>query len=90
MKIKPLFDRVLLRPVETHVTQSGIYVPKTATERSHIMTVIATGGEARKIINIGDRVIVSKYAGTEIIEGNEKLYVMNQFDILAVLEENNE
>jgi len=82
MKIKPLFDRVLLRPVTTQVSEGGIYIPKEATERSQIMIVVEVG-ESELPVKIGDRVIVSKYAGTEVIVGDEKLYVLNQYDILA-------
>jgi len=82
MKIKPIHDRVLLKPVEEKVSAAGILIPKEATERSQTMTVIALG-ETEIAVNIGDRVIVSKYAGTEVIIGNEKYYILNQYDILA-------
>jgi len=82
MKIAPLFDRVLLRPVTTHVSQGGIYIPKEATERSQIMTVVAIG-EPDIPVKVGDKVVVSKYAGTEVIIDNEKFYVLSQYDILA-------
>lgn len=87
MKIKPLFDRVLLKPVENRVTEFGVYVPKETTERSHIMKVVAIGGIAGEILKPEDCVVVSKYSGTEVISGNEKYYVMNQYDILAKIEE---
>jgi len=82
MKIKPLFDRVLLKPVISQVSKGGLYIPKEATERSQIMTVVAVG-EIEAAVKIGDSVIVSKYAGTEVIIDNEKHYVLNQYDILA-------
>ena len=82
MKITPLFDRVLLKPITTQISQGGIYIPKEASERSQIMTVIAVG-EPDTPIKIGDKVVVSKYAGTEVIFDNEKYYVINKYDILA-------
>jgi len=90
MKIKPLLDRVLLKPIQNQKTDLGIYVPKEATERSHIMKVIAIGDCVEINIGLGDCVIVSKYAGTEVIDDNEKLYVVNQYDILARLCEHSE
>jgi len=87
--IEPLFDRVLLVPVQTPVTSSGIYIPKEAAERSQFMTVVAIGaGVADPAFKIGDKVVVSKYAGTEVIESGKKYYVLNQYDILAISEEN--
>ena len=86
MKITPLFDRVLLKPITTQVSQGGIYIPKEATERSQIMTVIAIGEEVYgQGFQVGDNVIVSKYAGTEVVAGDEKLFVINQYDILATM-----
>jgi chaperonin GroES len=94
MKIKPLFDRVLLEPIPTNISQGGIYIPREATERSQIMTVIETGdgigeyGEKTEmVVTTGDKVLVSKYAGTEIINGTEKYYVLKQCDILAKITE---
>lgn len=84
MKIKPLYDRVLLKPVENRTTESGIYVPKESTERSLIMTVIEVGAGI-EAVKIGDCVLVSKYAGTEVMSGREKFYVVNQYDILACI-----
>ena len=84
MKITPLFDRVLLKPVTTQVSQGGIYIPKEAAERSQIMSVVAIGEEVEKqLFKIGDKVIVSKYAGTEVVIDGEKNYVVSKYDILA-------
>jgi len=82
MKITPLFDRVLLKPITTQISQGGIHIPREASERSQIMTVIAIG-EPDTPLEIGDKVVVSKYAGTEVIVDNEKYYVINKYDILA-------
>jgi len=86
MKITPLFDRVLLKPVAAQVSKGGIYIPKEVTERSQIMTVAAIGNEVgNESLRIGDSVLVSKYAGTEVAAGDEKFFVVNQYDILATI-----
>ena len=82
--IRPLFDRVLLRPVED-VNSSGIFVPRDATERSLVMEVVATG-DADMQVNLGDHVVVAKYAGTELVFPAEKFLLVRHCEILAVLE----
>jgi chaperonin GroES len=84
MKIKPIYDRVLVKPVEEKTSASGIYIPKEATERSQVMTIVAIGsGVAEGVFKIADKVVVSKYAGTAVSIDNEIYYVLNQYDILA-------
>ena len=81
-KIKPLFDRVLLKfPTEDRQI-SGIIVPKTADDRSHVMTVEAIGNT--QSVKIGDRVIVAKYAGTEVMQGTDKFLLVTEYDILGM------
>ncbi len=94
MNIKPLFDRVLLLPEESEKeTKSGIILPTAAQEKSQIATVIAVGqgGEVdgKKIaiqVKKGDKVLYSKYAGTEISMDNKKYVILRQTDILAIVE----
>ncbi len=94
MKIKPLFDRVLLAPEENEKeTKGGILLPTAAQEKSQIATVVAVGkgGEldGKKIeiqIEKGDRVLYSKYAGTEVTLDDKKYVIVRQADILAVLD----
>lgn len=94
MNIKPLFDRVLLLPEESEKeTKSGIILPTAAQEKSQIATVIAVGqgGEVdgKKIaiqVKKGDKVLYSKYAGTEISIDNKKYVILRQTDILAIVE----
>ncbi len=94
MNIKPLFDRVLLLPEESEKeTKSGIILPTAAQEKSQIATVIAVGqGEevdGKKIaiqVKKGDKVLYSKYAGTEISMDNKKYVILRQTDILAIVE----
>ena len=94
MKIKPLFDRVLLEVEESEKeTKSGILLPTAAQEKSQIAKVVAVGkgGEldGKKIelqVEKGDRVLYSKYAGTEVTVEDKKYVVVRQADILAILD----
>ena len=95
MKVKPLNDRVLIMRVEEEQkTKGGIIIPDTAKEKPMEGKVIAagpgkvddTGKRAPMDITAGDRVLFSKYAGTEIeIDGVEHLF-MREDDILGVIE----
>jgi chaperonin GroES len=96
MKIRPLNDRILvLRMAEEHKTPGGIIIPDTAKEKPQEGKVVAAGpgkrGEDGKVIPMelkeGDRILFSKYAGTEIkIDGIEHIF-MREADILGVFEE---
>jgi len=84
--IVPLFDRVLLKKVyEEQKSREGIYVPREQTERSQVMEVVSTGSGINFGVKVGGRVVVAKYAGTEVILGVEKFFIVKQCDILAVL-----
>jgi chaperonin GroES len=91
-KIKPLADRVLIKPLpKEEVTKSGIVLPDTAKEKPMEGTIIAVGpgnkNEEGKIIpldvKVGDIVVYAKYAGTEIKEDGEELIILRESDILA-------
>jgi len=95
MKIQPLHDRVIVKRVEEEEkTKGGIIIPDTAKEKPIEGVVVAVGsgkieGEGSKKIPLdvkeGDRVLFSKYAGTEInIEGEEHL-IMKEEDIIAIV-----
>lgn len=90
MKIKPLSDRVLVRPVAAEeVTVSGIIIPDTAKEKPLKGTVLAAGNgtkDEEMVVKEGDTVLYGKYAGTEIDVDGEKLLIMRQSDILAICE----
>ena len=94
MKIKPLFDRVVLKLEESESeTKSGIFLPTSAKEKSQIGKVVAVGEggtldgkEQKMLVKVGDRVLFSKYAGTEIEDGKEKYTVLRQIDILGIVE----
>jgi chaperonin GroES len=95
MNIRPLQDRVILKRVkEEEKTKGGIIIPDTAKEKPIEGKVLAVGngkvledGKVRPLdVKAGDRVLFSKYAGTEIkIEGEEHL-IMREEDILGVIE----
>ena len=92
--IKPLFDRVLIKMLEAEeTTKSGIILASNAQEKPQIAEVIEVGpgieldGEKVKMqVKKGDKVITSKYAGTEIRYEGEEFTILNQADILAVIE----
>jgi chaperonin GroES len=95
MKIRPLQDRILVKRVdEEETTTGGIIIPDTAKEKPQEGRVIATGngkvGDDGNVtpleVNKGDRVLFSKYAGTEVnIEGEEHLIIREE-DVLGILE----
>lgn len=94
MKIKPIFDRVVLLPKEAEKeTKSGIILPTASQEKSQIATVVAVGKggnidgkEIEMQVKVGDEVLYTKYSGTEFSLDGKKYIVMKQTDILAVLE----
>ena len=95
MKIRPLQDRIIVKRVqEEEKTKGGIIIPDTAKEKPIEGKVVAVGngkvqedGKVRPLdVKAGDRVLFSKYAGTEIkIDGEEHL-IMREEDILGVIE----
>ncbi|MBM6690584.1 co-chaperone GroES [Fusobacterium mortiferum] len=89
MKIRPIGERVLVKPVKVEEkTASGIILPGAGEkERPNIAEVIAVGkGEKLEDIKVGERVVYSKFSGTEIKDGEEKYIVLNIEDVLAVIE----
>ncbi|MDY2626883.1 MAG: co-chaperone GroES [Lachnospiraceae bacterium] len=94
MKLRPLGNRVVLQQQEAEEkTQSGIILPDSAKEKPQDAVVIAVGqgkGEDGKDIEmqvkVGDKVIYSKYAGTEIKLDDEEYIIVDQNDIIAIVE----
>jgi chaperonin GroES len=96
MKLKPLGDRLLVRPVEEEeTTASGIVLPDTAKEKPQKGKVLAVGdgrydedGEKRIPLDVseGDEVLYSKYGGTDIVVDGEDLLVLRESDVLAKVE----
>jgi chaperonin GroES len=94
MKIKPLGDRVLVKMVEGEdTTKSGIVLPGSAKEKPQVAKIMAVGegGEVdgKKIVmvvKVGNKVLLSKYAGTEVKIDGEEYTIIKQSDILAIVE----
>jgi chaperonin GroES len=92
MKLKPLGDRLIVKPVEEEeTTASGIYLPETAKEKPQKGTVVAAGDGAiaedgtRRPLDVseGDEILYSKYGGTEITVEGDELLVLRESDVLA-------
>ena len=95
MKLKPIGDRVVLRPVEAEeTTASGIVIPgkeKEKPQQGEILEVgpggMVDGKEVKMTVKKGQKVIYSKYAGTEVeLEKDDKVIIVRQNDILAVID----
>lgn len=85
MAIKPLGERVLLKPVESvEKTASGLYIPDNAKEKPQEAEVVGVGGKVESL-KAGDKVLYGKYSGTEITHGGEKFLIMKEEDVLAVI-----
>ena len=94
MTIKPLGDRVVIKMVETEeTTKSGIVLPGSAKEKPQYAEVVAVGPggvvdgkEVKMEVQVGDKVILSKYAGTEVKLDGSEYTILRQNDILAKLD----
>ena len=94
MKLKPLGDRLIIRAVdEEETTASGLVLPDTAKEKPQTGEVVAVGdgriedGERIPLdVAVGDKVLYSKYGGTEIKVEGEDLLVLRESDVLAIVE----
>lgn len=94
MTIKPLGDRVVIKNVEMEeTTKSGIVLPGAAKEKPQMAEVLAVGPgglvdgkEVEMNVKVGDKVIYSKYAGTEVKLEREEYIIVRQNDILAIVE----
>ncbi|SFG03201.1 chaperonin GroES [Planifilum fulgidum] len=95
MTIKPLGDRIVLEAIEKEEkTASGIVLPDTAKEKPQEGRVVAVGTgrweNGQKIeleVKVGDRVIFSKYAGTEVKVGDKEYLILRESDVLAIVEQ---
>lgn len=94
MTIKPLTDRVVIKMVEAEeTTKSGIILAAAAQEKPQIAEVVAVGPggivdgkEVKMYVNVGDKVIMSKYSGTEVKIDGVEYTILRQSDILAIVE----
>lgn len=95
MKVKPLFDRVLILPQEKeNVSKFGIVLPSTAQEKPQMGEVVAigTGGmldgsEIVMQVCVGQKVLYNKYAGSELKLDDENFVILRQSDIVGILED---
>ena len=95
MKLKPLFDKVVLKEEKlTETSKSGIFLPVSDKEKPQIATVVSVGEggfidgkEVKMIVKPNDKVVFSKYAGSNIKINDEEFVVVRQADILAIIEE---
>ncbi len=94
MKIKPLADRVVVRPLEAEEkTKGGLYVPDTAKERPQQGEVVAIGpgrvsDDGKKIpmeVKVGDKILYGKYSGTEVTYDGIEYLIMRESDIFAII-----
>ena len=93
MKIKPLFDRVLIKAEDNeHKTKSGIILPATSQERPLTGQVIAVGSgtdidnnQVGMQVKIGDRVLFNKYLGAEVKVDDQCYTILRQIDLIAIL-----
>ena len=94
MTLKPLADRVVVKMTEAEeTTKSGIILAGTAKEKPQVAEIVAVGPggivdgkETVMQVKVGDKVILSKYAGTEVKLGSDEYTVVKQSDILCVVE----
>ncbi|MBQ4639722.1 MAG: co-chaperone GroES [Clostridia bacterium] len=94
MNVKPLGDRVVIKNVEMEeTTKSGIVLPGAAKEKPQLAEVLAVGPggmvdgkEIKMYVEVGQKVIYSKYAGTEVKLDGKEMIIVRQNDILAIVE----
>ena len=94
MKIRPLADRVVIKTVEAEeTTKSGIILTGSAKEKPQVAEVVAVGPgglvdgkNVEMIVKVGDKVLTSKYSGTEVKVDGEECTIVRQSDILAIVE----
>jgi chaperonin GroES len=94
MKLKPLFDKVVLKQVEAvETTKAGIILPGSAQEKPEVFEVVAVGpgglvdgNEVKMTLKVGDQVITGKYSGTEVKLDGVEYTIVSQSAVLAVIE----
>lgn len=96
MNLKPLGDRLIVKPIEQEeTTAAGIVLPETAKEKPQKGEVLAAGPGGRDDsgdriemeVSVGDKVLFAKYAGTEIKLDGDKLLILRESDVLAIVED---
>ena len=94
MQVKPLYDRVVVRPVEEEQVKGGIIIPDTAKEKPVEGEIVEVGSgrvtdDGKKMfleVKKGDRILYGKYSGTEVSIEGEELLIMRESDIFAIIQ----
>lgn len=90
MNIKPLADRVVIKMIEKETkNEFGLFLPDSAKEKPQVAEVVAVGPGTKDVkmeLKVGDQVICSKYAGTEVKLDDVTYSIMKQSDVLAIVE----
>ena len=94
MKLKPLFDRIVIEAMDSdEKTKSGIVLPSAAQEKPQMAKVIAVGPggvidgkEVKMQLKVGDKILYAKYAGSEFKIDGKDLTILRQSDVLAIVE----
>ena len=94
MQVKPLYDRVVVRPVEEEQVKGGIIIPDTAKEKPVEGDIVEVGSgrvtdDGKKMsleVKKGDRILYGKYSGTEVSIEGEELLIMRESDIFAIIQ----
>lgn len=94
MKLKPLFDKVILKEEDiSQDNKSGIYIPVTDKEKPQVARVISVGEggyidgkDVKMVVKVDDKVVYSKYAGSNVKIDGEEYIIVRQADILAIIE----
>ena len=94
MTIKPLFDKIVVKAVEAEAkTTSGLFLPNSAQEKPQMAEVIAVGPggivdgkEIQMQVKVGDKILYSKYSGSDFKIDEEEVTIIKQSDVLAIIE----
>ena len=94
LKVKPLNDRVVVKPLEdAEQMRGGLYIPDTAKEKPQQGEIVAVGAgkvteEGKRVeleVKVGDKVLYGKYSGTEVTLDNEQYLILREADVLAII-----
>ncbi len=94
MNIKPLFDKVVVKMVEAEeTTKSGIILAAAAQEKPQVAQIVAIGPggivdgqEVKMVVEVGQKALLSKFAGTQVKVDGEEYTILRQSDLLAIIE----
>jgi len=90
MKIKPLYDRILLEPIKEPEQRNGVFVPQSSSDKSLMMTIVSIGEGCEELFSVGEKIILHKFAGIEVNHNGQKMIIAKAIDVLAKVEDSNE